>query len=56
MNRAYTFFTKYELSWWDAMILAAADRAQCSLVLSEDMSHAQSFGNMRVLNPFQSGS
>ena len=41
------------LSFWDALILAAASVAGCDEVLSEDLQHGGSFGRVRVANPFR---
>lgn len=40
------------LSYWDAPLLATADSAGCSVVLSEDMAEGPFFGGVRVYNPF----
>ncbi len=41
------------ISFWDALILAAASAAGCGEVLSEDLQHGRSFGRVRVVNPFR---
>ena len=38
---------------WDALILTAAAVAGCEEVLSEDLRHGQSFGRVRIVNPFR---
>ena len=40
------------LSYWDALLLAAADRAGVKTMLSEDMSDGLTFGGLEVVNPF----
>lgn len=42
----------HDLSIWDAMVVAAAERADCSLLLSEDFTDGQQFGRTVVRNPF----
>jgi predicted nucleic acid-binding protein len=37
---------------WDAVILAAASSARCSLLLSEDMHDGFTWGGVTVTNPF----
>lgn len=44
------------LSFWDAMLLATAERAGCTAVLSEDMGDGTSFGAVMIRNPFVRGS
>ncbi len=41
------------ISFWDALILAAASTAGCDEVLSEDLQHGRSFGRLRIVNPFR---
>lgn len=40
------------LSFWDALIVAAASRAGSAIVYSEDFKHGQILEGVRVLNPF----
>jgi len=42
----------HRLSICDALIVAAAQAARCETLMSEDLSHGQRFGNLRVENPF----
>jgi predicted nucleic acid-binding protein len=43
---------RYQLQWWDALILEAALRAQADVLVSEDGQHGQRFGKLMVDNPF----
>jgi predicted nucleic acid-binding protein len=40
------------VSWYDAIILAAALQAQCTILYSEDFQHSRAFGSLKVQNPF----
>lgn len=40
------------LSWYDALIVAAALEAECRILYSEDLQHGQKFSDLRVVNPF----
>lgn len=40
------------LSYWDGLILAAARRASCEVVLTEDLAHGTVIGGVRIENPF----
>jgi predicted nucleic acid-binding protein len=45
---------KYQLSLYDAMIVAAALLVGCKTLVSEDMQHGQIFeGSLEVRNPFR---
>jgi predicted nucleic acid-binding protein len=43
---------RWQLSFWDAMIITAAQRARAAVVWSEDFSGAQVFEAVTVRNPF----
>ncbi len=43
-------------SYWDALLLATAAEAGCTVVLTEDMAAGSSLHGVRVLNPFAGGS
>jgi predicted nucleic acid-binding protein len=40
------------LSFWDALIIAAAQSAGCNEIWSEDLQDGRSFGTVTVRNPF----
>lgn len=44
---------RFQLSQWDATIVAAAAELGCKTLYSEDMSHGQDYGSVRVINPFK---
>jgi predicted nucleic acid-binding protein len=43
---------RFQVSYWDAAIIAAAHELGCTKIYSEDLSHAQEYGNVTVVNPF----
>lgn len=43
---------RFAVSYWDAAILAAAEALGTDTVYSEDLSHGQRYGRVRVVNPF----
>lgn len=43
---------RYQLSHWDATIVAAATELGCRTLYSEDLSHGQTLGSLQVINPF----
>lgn len=44
---------RFQLSYWDAAILAAAKRMGCHTVFSEDMNDGQNYDGVAVVNPFR---
>ncbi len=50
--RALAFEERYKVSFWDALILQAAESAGVDTLLSEDLAAGQSYGSFLVKNPF----
>ena len=44
---------RYEISFWDAMILQSARHSGCSILWSEDLSDGQEYSGVKVVNPFK---
>ena len=53
VNRAIDTHRQAQISYWDSLIIAAAERASCSSLLSEDMNAGQRYNGVVVVNPFQ---
>lgn len=43
---------RYQLSFWDSLIIHAAERANASVIYSEDLSAGQKYATIEVVNPF----
>ncbi len=43
---------RFQISYWDAAIIAAADLMGPKTLYSEDLSHGQLYGRVQVLNPY----
>ena len=50
---AWRLQDRCQLSWWDALIVAAAQQAGCRWLLSEDLQDGQNFNGVTVANPFK---
>ena len=46
---------KYQISFWDALIVQAAHLSGAEVLYSEDLSEGQAYGAVRVVNPFRAG-
>lgn len=44
---------RFQLSYYDALILSAARMPGCLKVYSEDMNDGQDYQGVRVMNPFK---
>jgi predicted nucleic acid-binding protein len=43
---------EYQISYWDGAIIAAAEALGMDIIYSEDLNHTQSYGTIKVINPF----
>jgi predicted nucleic acid-binding protein len=44
--------SRARLSFWDALIVRAAQVSGCAILYTEDLQHDQRFDGVRVVNPF----
>ena len=42
----------HQIAFWDALIVRAAQRANCSVLYTEDMQHGCRIDGLSILNPF----
>jgi predicted nucleic acid-binding protein len=54
IESAWDVQDQYAYSWWDSLVIASALFLDCDYLLSEDMQHEQSLGNLKIVNPFLS--
>ena len=52
VSEAIRIQERYLLSWYDSLIVAAAQQAGCGVLYSEDLQHGQRIGELIVRNPF----
>lgn len=44
---------RFDVSWWDALIIAAAQTTNSRYLLTEDLQPDMCFDSLRVVNPFR---
>ncbi len=52
--RAVEIMKRWQTSYWDALIIASAERAECGVIYSEDLAHGQAYGQVVIRNPYES--
>jgi predicted nucleic acid-binding protein len=52
ISSAWEIEDRYSISWWDALIVAAAREHECTILLTEDLQDGQVLAGVRVTNPF----
>ena len=44
---------RFQISFWDALIIQAASHSGAEVLYSEDLNHGQVYGRVRVINPLR---
>lgn len=52
VEEAINVHERFQLRYWDALIVATAKLSGCALVLSEDFSEGQNYDGVVIVNPF----
>ena len=54
VESAWAIESRFDLNYWDALIVAAAHQQGCGHLLSEDLQHGQQIDGVEIVNPFKS--
>jgi len=49
---AFQIQNRYQIAFWDSLIVASALLAGCTTLFTEDIQHNQLFDTVKVVNPF----
>jgi len=52
LGRGWQLQDRFQLSFWDSLIVAAAKSSTCNYLLTEDLQPGQDFDGVTILNPF----
>jgi predicted nucleic acid-binding protein len=55
LTRAHAIEGRFQLNWWDCLIVAAAQTQGCALLLTEDLQDGADYGGVIVRNPLGLG-
>ncbi len=53
VQQGVTYAIRYQISYWDAAIVAAAERMGAKTLYTEDLNHGQTYGTVTAINPFK---
>jgi predicted nucleic acid-binding protein len=53
VQRGLWMHRRYQVSYYDGALLAAAERLGATIFYSADMNHNQVYGSVRLINPFR---
>jgi predicted nucleic acid-binding protein len=51
-HKALQLVERFQLQWYDALIVASALEAKCGILYSEDFQNGQKFDDLEIRNPF----
>lgn len=53
LERAWHIESRFQLSWWDALIVASAHAGGCRYLLTEDLQDGQDIEGLLIISPFR---
>ena len=53
LERAWHVESRFQLSWWDALIVASAQAGGCRYLLGDRLPHGQEIDGLLVQSPYQ---
>ena len=53
VDLAWQLEDRVAISYWDALMVAAAQQQTCSYLLTEDLQHGQKIDDLQIVNPFR---
>lgn len=53
VSRGLELSQRFKIKYWDAALIAAAERLGAPILYTEDLSHEQFYGSVQVINPFR---
>ncbi len=55
VERGWYWMDDAQLSYWDSLILASAERLGCTILLTEDFQTGRRYGSVQAIDPFRTG-
>ncbi len=53
VDLAWEIQDRFDFSYWDGLMLAAAQQQGCRYLLTEDLQHLQQVDSVQIIDPFQ---
>jgi predicted nucleic acid-binding protein len=51
-HKALQLIDRFQVQWYDALIIAGAFQGNCGILYSEDFQNGQKFDGLEIRNPF----
>ena len=55
LREAIELSARVRISFWDALVVAAAARGGAAILYTEDLQHGQRISGVEIVNPFRGG-
>ena len=52
VSEAIRHSARYQISYWDAALIAGAERLEAPILYTEDLNNGQRYGSVKAVNPF----
>lgn len=53
VQQGVAYSQRFDISYWDAALIAAAEKMDLPVLYTEDLNHGQLYGSVKVINPFK---
>ena len=53
VQHGVAYALRYQISYWDAALIAAAESISARILYTEDLNHKQKYGSVTAINPFR---
>ena len=53
VQQGVAYALRYQIDYWDAALIAAAESISARILYTEDLSHKQNYGSITAINPFR---
>jgi predicted nucleic acid-binding protein len=53
VRQAAIYSQRFQISYWDAALIAAAETLELKILYTEDLNHGQKYGSVTAINPFK---
>jgi predicted nucleic acid-binding protein len=53
VRQAALYSQRFQISYWDASLIAAAETLDLKVLYTEDLNHGQKYGSVTAINPFK---
>jgi predicted nucleic acid-binding protein len=53
VRQGIAYSIRYKIKYWDAALIASAERLEVPIIYTEDLNDGQTYGSVRAINPYK---